>query len=581
MHDESWCEQMSDIGRLQVAIESVADMASGPRPDVARRAEALAERVGSGRFHVALAGDFKRGKSTVLNALVGEDLLPSGVVPVTAIGTEVRFGRGPIVVVGTDGSERPLGAGETLADYVTEAGNPGNIRNVRRVVVQRPAPLLASGLVLVDTPGLGSVHGHNDDEARRQLDHADGAIVVLSADSPLSERERAVVATVAARQARLFIVLNKVDHLTAGERDEVMGFVRQALGPVIGREPKIWCVSARAALWAKRDGRPPSPEAGDFVDLEGALAHFVDEELAAARLQSARVGLTALLGQLDDERAVEAAAADLDDERLASAVADLRAAVAGVRQAVHDDRILLRREVDELAEQVAADFQRAAVEVTGRWSEHAEQVEQVVDTTARRRVMAALDATVEQLVASSFEPARQRELALVADRWQQLTAGARARAESRLNALRATAASLFDVSLAPVELPELAAGRHGFSYQFTYVEGSASFAVDIARMVLPARWLRRRLLRRARARFADEIDKHAGRARADLADRLQQAQARFESNLAEHLSDAIDAIVGAAERGETLRRETAADRERRQRADDEIRRLLGSALAFG
>ena len=107
--------------------------------------------------------------------------------------------------------------------------------------------LLRPGLVLVDTPGIGSVFGHNEAAARALLE-ADGAILVLSADAPLSEEERKLLAALSERQAPTFFVLNRVDHLSPAERDEVARFVSDAVAGELGRKEKLWCLSLRLNL---------------------------------------------------------------------------------------------------------------------------------------------------------------------------------------------------------------------------------------------------------------------------------------------------------------------------------------------
>ena len=110
-----------------------------------RGASRVGARLAEHRFHVSVLGEFKHGKSTLLDALVGEALLPTGVVPVTAVPTEISFGPPGTTIVQADGSRRLLRIEEDLADFVTESANPANTRRIARVEVQREVPLLASG----------------------------------------------------------------------------------------------------------------------------------------------------------------------------------------------------------------------------------------------------------------------------------------------------------------------------------------------------------------------------------------------------------------------------------------------------
>ncbi|MGC2793000.1 MAG: dynamin family protein, partial [Candidatus Sulfotelmatobacter sp.] len=125
---------------------------------VAADARSLAERVSEGRFYVACIGQFKRGKSSVLNALVGDSVLPTGVVPVTAVPTIVRYGSHAAARVRFEAAGRwtdiPV---KSVDEYVSEEKNPENAKHVTALEIFVPSPLLATGMCFVDTPGLGSV----------------------------------------------------------------------------------------------------------------------------------------------------------------------------------------------------------------------------------------------------------------------------------------------------------------------------------------------------------------------------------------------------------------------------------------
>ena len=124
---------------------------------VRERLAALRDRLAEARLRVLVVGEAKRGKSTLLNALLDRDVLPSGVTPLTAVTTTVRYGEDERAEVRfLDGHEEkhPLAA---LAELVTERGNPGNRRRIAGVTVYLAAPVLAGGVELVDTPGTGSV----------------------------------------------------------------------------------------------------------------------------------------------------------------------------------------------------------------------------------------------------------------------------------------------------------------------------------------------------------------------------------------------------------------------------------------
>jgi hypothetical protein len=172
---------------------------------VARDAAALADRVAEGRFFVACLGQFKRGKSTLLDALVGERVLPTGVVPVTSALTVLHFAPSPCARVVFASGEAAEVDVRAIAAYVAEEQNPDNAKGVAAVEVGLQSPLLASGMCLVDTPGVGSVFAGNTAVTRRLLPHVDAALAVLGADPPISGEELAMIDEVARETSEILV----------------------------------------------------------------------------------------------------------------------------------------------------------------------------------------------------------------------------------------------------------------------------------------------------------------------------------------------------------------------------------------
>jgi GTP-binding protein EngB required for normal cell division len=192
-------------------------------------ARSAAERVAEGRFYVACVGQFKRGKSTLLNALIGESVLPSGVIPVTAVPTILRFGeRRQARVRLRSGKWTDIGVGD-IEEYVSEAHNPENRKKVTALEVFVPSPLLREGMCFVDTPGLGSVFAGNTAATHAFLPHIDAAIVVIGADPPIAGDELSLVVSVAKEIPDILFVLNKADRVTEHERNAAVSFARRVL----------------------------------------------------------------------------------------------------------------------------------------------------------------------------------------------------------------------------------------------------------------------------------------------------------------------------------------------------------------
>lgn len=184
------------------------------RPDLAERAVTLLERITDDALRVMLVGEFKHGKSSLLNALLGRPVSPVDADIATSAPIVVRHGspeHAVALVERDDGEVEVDVALDDLPRWVTEGGNPGNGRRVRRVDVVLDDPVLGAGLAFVDTPGVGglaSVHGTITAGA---LPMADAVLFVSDAAQELSANEMEFLSTVVRICPTAAYVLTKVD----------------------------------------------------------------------------------------------------------------------------------------------------------------------------------------------------------------------------------------------------------------------------------------------------------------------------------------------------------------------------------
>ena len=186
--------------------------ALGGEPDREQLA-ALRDRLAEARLRVLAVGAPKCGKSTLASALLGCAVLPSGVTPLTAVTTTVRYGEdGRAGVRFLDGHDEkhPL---TVLAGLVTERGNPGDRRRIAGVTVYLAAPILAGGVALAGTTGTGSVFEWDTQTAHEALPTVDAEVFVQAAGPPVSAAERDLPGRVAGRSVTTFTVPNKAGHL--------------------------------------------------------------------------------------------------------------------------------------------------------------------------------------------------------------------------------------------------------------------------------------------------------------------------------------------------------------------------------
>lgn len=292
-------EHHDRVGQLAEALDEVRLQAQAlGSEEVADRLLLEADRLRERRFRLVVIGEFSRGKSTLINALLGVALLPAKLRPTTA--TLIEITHGPALRVRVqehDGTQREIGPGE-IAAAVSVGGE--QLERVRRVLIEHPSPLLARGLVVVDTPGVNDLATMRQDLTIGHLPAADAVLFVLDAKACFTESERLFLAQDVLRSSvgRVLFVVNKTDQLDPpydrAQVEALVDRVRAFAGPFTD-VARVIPVAARAALRARLEGDGVALAASGLPELEATLARFLVEEAGELHLGRAlRHGLMAL-----------------------------------------------------------------------------------------------------------------------------------------------------------------------------------------------------------------------------------------------------------------------------------------------
>ncbi len=201
--------------------------------------------VAQDELSIAVIGRFKAGKSSFLNHLLGRNFLPVGVIPVTAVVTEIGYGpREKATVHFLDGRSEEV-AVNTIRHFIAESENPGNVKQVSRLMIELPALERFRGLRFVDTPGLESALAHNTEAALNWLPNVGLALVAVSIDTPLSQHDLALLKSVYHYTPKVSILLTKADLLDEAECAEVLSFVNEQLTRTFSSAPEVFLYSVR------------------------------------------------------------------------------------------------------------------------------------------------------------------------------------------------------------------------------------------------------------------------------------------------------------------------------------------------
>lgn len=268
------------------------------------------------RFSVVVIGEFSRGKSTFINAMLGRPILPSSKQPTTNIISKIIYGEKPSYTLHykeDNHKSKQISEEEFVAIKAQAEADPSNLEKVKSYFkktedfskikfaeIAYPLLLCRNGVEVVDTPGTNDLNVGRMEITYEYLQNAEAAILILGADQALSKSEKLFLQErVLGNQIRdIFIVINYKDQLSGPEEEErVKQYVLDNLSDVGDFSKRIFLVSSKQALLYRRKENgeelkkktllslPGSIEETGFPEFEMSLARFLSEEKGLAKLR--------------------------------------------------------------------------------------------------------------------------------------------------------------------------------------------------------------------------------------------------------------------------------------------------------
>lgn len=222
----------------------------------------ILDRLEDNSFEIAIFGRVSSGKSSLLNAILGTDVLPVGVTPITAVPTRLWYGDSPAVHVWFANRTPEQFDISQLPQFVAEQMNRGNEKHVTRILVQIPSPRLREGITFVDTPGLGSLATRGAAETLAYLPRCDLGVVLIDAGSTLTPDDLQTIQILYDAAIPANVLLSKADLLTLDDRSRVIGYVRDHIKEELNLDLGVHAVSVMSGSkdllqqWFEQDIAP-------------------------------------------------------------------------------------------------------------------------------------------------------------------------------------------------------------------------------------------------------------------------------------------------------------------------------------
>lgn len=288
------------------------------------------------RFHLVVLGEFNHGKSTFVNALLGQEILPTGITPTTASINHVVWAASPTArVMLLNGEGQALDPSQ-LKDWVTVAG--GHASEVSYVELGYPSDLLQNNVVLVDTPGVNDLNEQRAEVTYGYVPRADAVVFLLDAGQALKDSEREFLRSRVLENARdrLIFVLGKMDMLSSDEKTAVTDYVKKNLAEMMP-DPVLFPLSARD--WAKTK----DPQSG-MPELMAYLERFLARDRAQVILDNAAADAARTAAYVENNLGVRMHSYSLNIDELEERI-----------QAVREQLDTSKRKLDELHVRIDAE----------------------------------------------------------------------------------------------------------------------------------------------------------------------------------------------------------------------------------
>jgi GTP-binding protein EngB required for normal cell division len=540
----------------------------------------LRERLRREQLQLAVIGQFKRGKSTFLNALLGAPLLPVGVVPVTALPVFISWGARAKAVASFRGGWPPETCDAQdcrtirnfLSHYASEQGNPENRHGVARIDLCYPAPLLDTGTVLIDTPGVGSTLRHNTEAAMNVLPECDAALFILSADPPITDVETTYLQSLKGRQPHIFFILNKADRLTAEDAKTASDFLADALKMAGMHAPEIFALSAKDGLAAKEAGDAVGHARSGLAAVESRLVRFLAREKQEVLAKAIETAARAILTQSAAEAELRERLLRMPLEDLAARANRLTATLETIERRRLTTRDLLYGERQRLIDALKNDRERLYRETV---SELAALIERgVKGGTWTGENQSALERAIED----AFEAARDGLVASFGQSTNAALAGHQEKIAGLIDQVGAAVSGIFEVSFVSAAEPTpFSLSIDPYWVTENPAAARAPGAAPWRDLLLPSSLRQRRLRARLLSNAEDVTLRNMGNLNwaimQSLADIFRRATAEFEKQLDDALRTTRGVVEDALARRHDQAGKTKTELERLERFRGLLRSL--------
>ncbi|MFZ5595473.1 MAG: dynamin family protein [Bacillota bacterium] len=493
-------------------------------------------------FNLVVLGEFKRGKTTFINSLLGSEILPSAVVPLTSIVTLVQYGhRIKCEVVFLDGRKQEISLSD-VSLYATEEGNPQNEKKVKLVQLEYPCEYLKEGILLIDTPGVGSIYQNNTDETYNYLPSVDAAIFLLSSDQPVSRAECDFLQKVKQYSAKTFFILNKIDYLGEEDKRKALDFTKKVIEEQAEfAKVDITPLSAKMALEGKLENNNKKLADSNLPRFIEKLERFLLTEKGLTALKAACYKGINAIGEMTMGMELETRALMIPLEDLQAKIGLFDEMVENLTQEQQDNKYIFQGEMKKVYRQLEEEISAFQERQNSLIEKKLEKVFQEKKTIPSPRLLKFLRSYINSSIEEAFNDWQPQVEEKVKAAFEKVESRFTDKTNRITGELLRQSAEIFDISI------------EGFTRLDSITEESKLYyiigeqpplllpeSIKVSALFLPGFIAKPMILREMKKKIEIELDRNCGRVRTDYSDRIEKSARMFQKNFENKFSQVVE-----------------------------------------
>ncbi|AWW26196.1 dynamin family protein [Acetobacterium sp. KB-1] len=489
-----------------------------------RKIEMLKTKIKNRELVISVIGQFKRGKTSFINAVLEAAVLPVGIIPVTSVATKIQYGEA-LAEVHFKTGDHQIVALDQLVGYIAEQQNPNNQKGVSFVNLFLPDDFLRAGITLVDTPGVGSIHQNNTDEAYAFMRDSDAIIFMLSVDSPINEIEREFLIEARNYAAKFYFAINKTDTISPSDLEAYLGYCHDILCEIMAVEAiELFAISAKTKVGID----------ALFIKIAEDIKVSADRIIMDSVQIKFREVLRVALSHLElYRRAYGMPLKNLEEKR-----SELEEKLSSLDQITRDSTFYLLRHIDELLEQIRAELQDGSAGIRDVLSAEMAAVYEKNRNAKPKELEKMLMALLENQLTAHLNELSERGLASLSSGYEHLAEILNQKIDDLKAFLVKVVAELFGISYQVDTMAHTLSSRDDFYVKVN--QKPAAFLLDMNDLVylLPRGYANKKIYARYQNKMQTDVEHNINNMIYNYQYKIRESVREFKAVL-ERESDAL------------------------------------------